>query len=238
MFNFSNISMLSDIRVETETTTETKQTNKQKETTTLGGPSCWIIKHEITNWFLGRLFYFFPFWFGFSSSFPPFLSLFLFLSPFFFFFFLAEYWGGPGRPCHPACYAPDTNYLSHRFPTMKYWSYLIAGISSCIDLNNIQFWFLKFKFLCDFCSDNYPFFFFAVPFWQTNGTHGREMLGIVAEPESLVWYINQSLPVFLYVVVASLFFVCSGGFMIFNFHAWEFLQFVIVIQQLQWDCAY
>ena len=61
-----------------------RKRNKKKETTTLGGPSCWIIKHEITNWFFGRLFLFFPFLFLFF--FYPFFSLFLFLSPFLSFF--------------------------------------------------------------------------------------------------------------------------------------------------------
>ena len=75
--------------------------------------SCWIIKHKITNWFLGRLFIFFPFCFSFfpfflfsSFSFP-----FLFL---FFFSFLAEYWGGLSHPCRPTCYAPAVHKIPQK----------------------------------------------------------------------------------------------------------------------------
>ena len=102
------------------------KTNKQKETTRayFRGPSCWIIKHEILiSW---PTFYFFPFCFCFCFSFFPFFSLFLFLSPFlsFSFFFLAEYWGGPSRPCRPACYALD---LSLSISTSIQWD----GVEAC-----------------------------------------------------------------------------------------------------------
>ena len=104
---FSNISMLWYSLYVLKRNNNENETNKQKQTTTLGGPSCWIIKHEITNWFLGRLFLkffsLFVFLFVFSLSFL--FSSFFFLS----FLFFSEYWGGPSRPCRPACYAPALN---------------------------------------------------------------------------------------------------------------------------------
>ena len=55
-----------------------RKRNKQKETTTAGETSCWIIKHEITNWFLGRLFDFSLFClFVVVVFFPPVFSLFI-----------------------------------------------------------------------------------------------------------------------------------------------------------------
>ena len=94
-----------------------RKRNKQKETTTARETSCWIIRHEITNWFLGRLFDFslFCLFVVVVVFFPPVFSLFLFLSPFLSFlfsFFLAEYWGGQSRLCHPACYAPVLTWFS------------------------------------------------------------------------------------------------------------------------------
>ena len=129
------------------------ETNKQKETTTVGGPSYWIIKHEIPNWFLGRLFnvsFLFCICFSFSFFFP-FFSLFLFLLAFLsLFFFFFRILGRPEPPGRPACYAPQPSaiYLTVICILMEH---KMVGILNLIQLLQFCFlgsWFGKHCRLC------------------------------------------------------------------------------------------
>ena len=133
--------------VETETTT-INETNRKKQL--LGGPSCWIIKYKITNWFFGRLFkffpflflfFFFPFLFSFPLCFPFCFVLFCFVCLFVCFFSRIL---GPPHLLRPCC---NVTFLQvfNQYHTSNYFRYFFGGRVSYLVIFSVKWVWVVFN---------------------------------------------------------------------------------------------